>query len=145
MADELKVPENKVHATLEEDGTVTFQGDSDALISKGSSLEMKHCSSSPVHNRPSTTGFHMGARFKLMNKKVAMLKAGGKVEEANNHTETTKTPKTTQDSGPELQIYNTLAAQKGKERRRKEKKARDKKGIQKGIERIRKEELRKEE
>lgn len=43
----------EVHATLEEDGTVTFQGDSDALISKGSSL-----SSSPVApewpNRPST-------------------------------------------------------------------------------------------
>ena len=44
MASELKVPENKVpgclsvvhvSASMEDDGTVTFQGDSDALISKG--------------------------------------------------------------------------------------------------------------
>lgn len=44
MANDLKLPENKVpgclsvvyvDAFMEEDGTVTFQGDSDALISKG--------------------------------------------------------------------------------------------------------------
>jgi len=44
MSADLKTPENRVpgcvstvhvHATLQEDGTIQFQGDSDALISKG--------------------------------------------------------------------------------------------------------------
>ncbi|CAJ1348179.1 unnamed protein product [Effrenium voratum] len=125
MDEELKVPENKVPgclstvhvtATLEENGTVTFQGDSDALISKGLVallvLCLSGCTPEEIANvKPEfikasgitaslTPGRNNGFynMFKLMNKKVAMLVAGESDEE---------------DSEPApLQIYNTLSRAK---------------------------------
>jgi len=132
MSDDLKVPENKVpgclsvvhvHATLEADGTVAFEGDSDALISKGLVALLVLCLTGctpeeiagvqPEFIKASgisaalTPGRNNGFfnMFKLMNRKVAML-----VKEANDG-EVTDTADT-ETAGPELQIYNTLSRSK---------------------------------
>eukprot|EP00913_Durusdinium_trenchii_P032346 g30286.t2 len=122
MPDDLKVPENKVpgclsvvhvSASLEEDGTVTFQGDSDALISKGLVALLVLCLSGctpqeiasvkPEFIKASgisaalTPGRNNGFfnMFKLMNQKVAMLASPKEETEVEA-----------------LQIYNTLSRKK---------------------------------
>jgi len=134
MAEELKIPENKVpgclsvvhvHASLEEDGTVTFQGDSDALISKGLVALLVLCLSGCTPDEISgvqpefikasgisaalTPGRNNGFfnMFKLMNKKVAILKAGQKADGSDAAGEADAAP-----AMPKLQIYNTLSRNK---------------------------------
>jgi len=132
MPAELKLPENKVpgclstvhvSAQLEEDGTVSFQGDSDALISKGLCALLVLCLSGctpeeiagvkPEFIKASgisaalTPGRNNGFfnMFKLMNEKVAQLVQGGAAQEAKEAEESL---------APELQIYNTLTRAKEK-------------------------------
>eukprot|EP00440_Ansanella_granifera_P026846 gb/GFBE01029151.1/.p1 GENE.gb/GFBE01029151.1/~~gb/GFBE01029151.1/.p1 ORF type:complete len:731 (+),score=167.19 gb/GFBE01029151.1/:1-2193(+) len=130
MPEDLKTPENKVpgclstvhvSASMESDGTITFQGDSDALISKGLVALLVLCLSGctpaeiaavkPEFIKASgitaslTPGRNNGFynMFKLMNEKVAALMSVG--EQAQSEGDSSPAP-------APLQIYNTMTRSK---------------------------------